>query len=234
LFPGEVRLEIVDPAGVPSSIAIRLRGGQLDVLDLDRPAAQASRPGPAEATDAPPPVPPRPTPEPRVDVAPTRPAPPPSWPPPAPPSYTPAEAVAPTPADTPPPATNVSSRGVWIASIGAIVAIGAAVMIPVSSGRIDNDRAELAKHCMTLLLNDSCTAKAGEQPAAQSLSDSIATWKAVELGAKIGVGVGLATVVLGIIVRYRDGAEAAPPQATLLLDQQDGRLRLGLAWALRF
>jgi hypothetical protein len=109
------------------------------------------------------------------------------------------------------------------------------VLLPVSSSHISDDRAALAKECMNgVVMNDWCTALPGHGPAAQSLADSIATWKGIQLGAKIGIGVGVATVVTGVIVRYRDGADSGPARPTVVIQQDGGRLQLGLGWALRF
>jgi hypothetical protein len=144
------------------------------------------------------------------------------------------------PGDAPPqePEVAVSSRGIWIAGIGATVAIAAVILVPVSSSHINDDRTALQKECMTLVVNDSCMALPGHGPAAQSLADSIATWKAIQTGAKVGIGVGAAAIVVGLIVRYRDGADAAAAttaaRPALVFDQKDGQLRPGLAWSFRF
>jgi hypothetical protein len=118
--------------------------------------------------------------------------------------------------------------------VGAAVAIAAVVLLPVSAGQIESDRRALADECMTMLMNDACIAKPGRGPAAQSLSDSIATWKAVQTGAWIGVGVGAAAIAAGAFLRYRDRADAAASRPALVLDQHGGRWVLGLAWRSTF
>ena len=48
---------------------------------------------------------------------------------------------------------------------------------------------------------------------------------------------GAVAVVGGLLLRYRDGADAAAaasPRAALVFDQEGGRLRLGLAWTAHF
>jgi hypothetical protein len=225
LFPGEVRLEIVELSGVTNGVTVRLRSGQLEVLDLDK-KPPASKPPVADAP--PPPAPPVAVPQP---AAPSRADPPsgPSEPPPPSPSLAAAGDVP-----GPEPEAVISSRGLWIAGIGAAVTVAAIVLIPVSSSQIAADRSDLMKECASPVMNDSCTALLGHGPAAQSLADSIATWKAISTGAKIGLGVGLVTVAGGLLLRYRDGANAAVARPALVLDQEGGRLLVGLAWASRF
>jgi hypothetical protein len=200
--------------------------GQLDELDLDR---QAPAPNPPVATveAAPPPVvAPRPAAEPVAGVAPPPPAPAAGWPP--------KPALREPDTGVHEPEGTVSSRGIWIAGIGATVAVAAAILLPVSSSQIESDRANLAKYCATTPKDDTCTATAGHGPDAQSLADSIATWKVIQTGAKIGIGVGLVAVAGGLLLRWHDGAEPAPARPALVFDAQSGRLQLGLGWARSF
>jgi len=225
LFPGDVRLDVAGPSGVSDSFTVRLRVGQLDELNLDRPAQ--APPQPAAAGTPPPAVSvPQPAATPPIALAPS-PAPPipitqaPTGPPPGP--------------DTPvEPETTASSRGVWIAGIGATVAIAAAILLPVSSSQIDTNRGKLMGECATVVMNDTCMAIVGHGPAAQSYADSIATWKAIRTGAYVGVGVGLAAVAGGLLLRWHDGSETPAARPALVLDGQGGQLQVGLMWARSF
>jgi hypothetical protein len=245
LFPGDVRIDIVDPVGGPASITVRLQAGHLDVLDLDKTPpvpkqATASGDGAAQAPASPPPAPPprteSATPPPRTEIAPAPPVPPPPTVSDARPREPDTGKLMDLDARPPEPEPDVSTRGWWLAGAGAVVTIAAVVLLPISSGRIESDRRELATHCVDMMImNDTCTAMLGQGPAAQSLSDSIATWKAIRIGAMVGIGVGLATVGSGLLLRYRDGASATPAaRPSLVLDHERGRVQLGLAWTFRF
>jgi uncharacterized membrane protein len=174
---------------------------------------------------APPSVAPRPAPDGDTDLLPL--------PPPGPPT---ADGSPPANGPTAPdrPEVDVSSRGIWIAGIGITIAIAAAILLPVSSSQIDSDRNALPDKCYTVVVNDACLANPGQGAAVQSLVDSIATWKAIRTGAYVGLGVGAAAVVGGIILRVHDGAVARTARATLVIDREGGPLQLGLAWTLRF
>jgi len=222
LFPGEVRLEIAGPGDTINSVTIRLRGGQLEVLDLDR-QTPAAKPPVAEANPpAPPPVAPRPAAEGDTDLLPL---------PPRPADGRPA-ANGPTSPDR--PEVDVSSRGIWIAGIGATIAIAAAILLTVSSSKIQSDRDALPAKCYTAVVNDACLAQPMEGPVVQSLVDSIATWKAIRTGAYVGLGVGAAALAGGILLRVHDGAVATSARPTLVIDRGGGPTQLGLAWTLRF
>src|SRR5499427_2291204 len=225
LFPGDVRLDVAGPSGVGDSFTVRLRVGQLDELNLDRPAQ--APPQPAAAGTPPPAVSvPQPAATPPIALAP-------SPPPPIP--ITQAPTGPPPGPDTPvEPETTASSRGVWIAGIGATVAIAAAILLPVSSSQIDTNRGKLMGECATVVMNDTCMAIVGHGPAAQSYADSIATWKAIRTGAYVGVGVGLAAVAGGLLLRWHDGSETPAARPALVLDGQGGQLQVGLMWARSF
>ncbi|HEY7371510.1 MAG TPA: hypothetical protein VIF57_04975, partial [Polyangia bacterium] len=222
LFPGEVRLEVAGPGDTINSVTIRLRGGQVEVLDLDKQAPAARPPVAESSAPTPPPVAARPPPEGDTDLLPL--------PPPGPPG---SDGSSPRNGPAPPdrPEVDVSSRGIWIAGIGATIAIAAAILLPVSSSHIQSDRDALPDLCYSPVVNDACLANPDKGSAAQSLVDSIATWKAIRTGAFVGLGVGLAALAGGIILRVHDGVAARP---TLVLDRQGGRLQMGLAWTLRF
>jgi len=231
LFPGDIRIDLVDAAGVPANIGVRLQAGHLDVLDLARtpPVTVA----PEHVEQRPPPPPPPPPPE--VRVAPAEPAP---RPPIA--AYTAPEPGGPRPLTEPPTAPprdaepEASMRGWWVASVGVVVAAVSVALIPISSGRIADDREALVNECEPPVMNDTCTALNGHKAAAQSLSDSIATWKAVRTGAYIGIGVGVVTAATGLILRNSDQATAATGARPALVIDRDGHFTAGLAWTYRF
>ncbi len=225
LFPGEVRLDILDPPSGATPLTVRLQAGQLEVLDLDKPTPVPQPRSPEVVVPAPAPAP---------APATTEPAPPPAPPelaagvPPAPPP--------PSPLDAKPAAADVDvpSRGIWLAVAGAVVTVAAVALLPISGNQIDSDRSALAAECVDRVVNDACTAKPGHGQAAQDLVDSIATWKGIRTGATVGIGVGLVAVGAGLILRYRDGANAAAAAPTLVFVQESGGLRLGVAWTGRF
>jgi hypothetical protein len=117
-----------------------------------------------------------------------------------------APAAAP-PANEPPrtPSTadehGKSSLGWVLLGGGALVALGGGAFVPLASSKIDDHRQDLALNCDQLNGEDACAhAKPNGQTAAQNAADGIATWKAVRTGAFIGLGVGAAAVVAGVIV----------------------------------
>jgi hypothetical protein len=83
---------------------------------------------------------------------------------------------------------------------GALLVAGGAVLVPVASSRIGDHRNDLASNCDQLSGEDACAhAKPNGQTAAQTAADGIATWKAVRTGAFVGLGVGAATLVAGVV-----------------------------------
>jgi hypothetical protein len=213
LFPGDIQLETVDAAGHPSTVTVRLQSGHLELLDLATAVSVESSSDALASPEPTPPPPPRPSPL-------TAPAP------------QPAAPLAWIPPDAPQPVGTSSAA--WPLMIGgAAVAIAAAVLLPVSRGQIDDDRAALAAECSVLPTGDVCEfAWNGQGAAAQSHEDGIATWKAVRLGAWIGLGVGLATVATGLVLKIRE-PRSMPPMPALLPDGA-GRAMPALAWSLRF
>lgn len=242
LFPGDVRIDLVDAAGVPATVGVRLQAGHLDVLDLARTPPAPAMPERApervqeqvreQVQERPPPTPP-----PAVSVAP----PDATARPPVAPAYAPrpeseglqplSEPPAPSPYEAAPEA---STRGWWLVSAGVVVAVVSVALVPISSGRIDDNRKALAGECVDPVMNDRCMAMIGHQAAAQSYSDSITTWKAVHTGAWVGAGVGLATVVAGLILHSHDQTAAAASGRPAVVVDHDGHLTLGLAWNYRF
>jgi hypothetical protein len=215
LFPGSVEIEAVDPAGRTVAVAVHLQAGLLERVNL--PAATAGAPAPEAApAAASPPAPQVPAPA--------------------------AGAVTPgtgaTPGWSPSPRESedqpTTSAAAWPLIItGAVIAAGAAVLIPVSGGRIDDDRSALAAECTTPPTGDVCAvAYNGQRAAAQSHEDGIATWKGVRLGAWIGLGVGVATLGTGLVLKLRE--PAAPPITPALVLDAGGRPSVALAWRFRF
>jgi hypothetical protein len=228
LFPGDVRIDLVDAAGAPASVGVHLQAGHLDVLDLARtPPATVT---PERTDDHPPAAPP-----PAVKLAP------PDTTSRAPGASSDAEALQPlTEAPTArAPARHAepepSTRGWWVAGVGVVLTAAAVALLPISSGRIDDDRKALANECVDPVVNDTCMAISGHREAAQSYADSIATWQGLRTGAWVGLGVGLATLGTGLILHHHDqGAAASGPRPALVVDRDGGRLTLGLAWTFGF
>jgi hypothetical protein len=230
LFPGDIRIDLVDAAGTPASVGVHLQAGHLDVLDLARTPPATVTPERAEERPSPPP--------PAVKVAPPDTT---ARPPAAPGSPPDSEALQPlseapgAPAPTRDAEVESSTRGWWLAGVGVVLTAVAVALLPISSGRIDDNRKALAGECVDPVVNDTCMAIAGHRDAAQSYSDSIATWKAVHTGAWVGVGVGLATVGAGLILHHHDqGAAAGGARPALVVDRGGGHLTLGLAWSFGF
>jgi hypothetical protein len=203
-----------------------LQAGHLDVLDLARTPPATITP---ERVETPPPAPP-----PAVKVAPDAPprAPAAAAPPDA-EGLQPLNEAPPTPGPARDTGAEASTRGWWLTGAGVVLTAVAVALIPISGSHIDDNRKALAGECVDAVVNDTCMAIAGHREAAQSYSDSIATWKAVRTGAWIGVGVGVATIATGLILRTHDRS-AAGPRPALVLDHDGGHLTLGLAWAYRF
>ena len=206
LFPAAVELELLFPAGETAAHAVRPRAGTTEVVELQPPApalpAPASPVAPIDPIAAPPPAQAEPAPALLVDREPA-----------------PAQPEA------------VSARGWWLAGVGAAVAVAAAVLVPVSGGRVDSSRTALAGECVDAVVNDQCLAKPGHREQAQSYSDDIATWKNVRTGAWVGVGVGLAAVVAGVVLRLSD-APVAGSHAGLgaAIDRRSGTNLVLLTW----
>ncbi|HEY5957503.1 MAG TPA: hypothetical protein VIV60_13145 [Polyangiaceae bacterium] len=89
---------------------------------------------------------------------------------------------------------------VLLGSGASVATVGAALAI-FSVGRIRHSRAALANACLVQLGGpDTCSnARPGMQATAQSHSDSIATWQAVQTGSWIGVGVGSLAALTGLV-----------------------------------
>lgn len=80
------------------------------------------------------------------------------------------------------------------------VAALSVVSLIVSSKRLSDSRRDLFERCATQLGGpDTCAhAKAGQQDAAQSASDSIATWKAMRTGSWLSLSLGIAGMVTSV------------------------------------
>jgi hypothetical protein len=224
LFPAVAELELSFAAGETATYAVHLRAGKTEVVEVPPPAAAAAAaPAPAlsglgpRASDlgeeARGPKPDVRSPEARSPEAPGL-----NW------------------ADrgpAPPPPAAVSARGWWLAGAGAAIAVAAAVLVPVSGSRVDSSRTALAGECVDLVVNDQCLAKPGHREQAQSYADDIATWKNVRTGAWVGVGVGLAAVVAGAVLRLSDTGVAGSHAGTGLgaaLDHRAGTNLALLTW----
>jgi hypothetical protein len=155
-----------------------------------------------------------------------------------------AERAGAPPAGAPPPSPpSPSARraGAWLIGAGAVLAVAAAVAVPVAQSRLDAHRTALQGECATALRDDFCEGvKTGELTAAQGDVDGIATWKAVRIGAWVGAGVGLGALATGLVLRFTRGADGERAQAStatlsplLASDAAGGRL-VGLASAWRF
>jgi hypothetical protein len=112
---------------------------------------------------------------------------------------------------------------------GVAIAAGGGVMAVVSQGRIDDERADLRNSCDMLSGTDACTtSKPDRQEEAQADVDAIATWKAVRIGAWVGLGAGVAAAGYGIWTLVRGG----PPEFAPALVVTDRGLAFG--WSGRF
>ena len=143
--------------------------------------------------------------------------------------------LAPRVSETPTaPAPGKTSAAAWPLIVGgAAVAVAAAVLIPVSQGRIDDNRSTLAATCNAPPVDDVCaTAMNGKREAAQSAEDALATWKAARIGAWIELGVGAAAAIREVLLKVRGGG---PPHVTaLLVPEANGRPTIASTWGLRF
>jgi hypothetical protein len=142
--------------------------------------------------------------------------------------------VAPIPRSPDEPAARATSGAAWpLVAVGLTVAVAGGVLVWVSQGKIDDNRANLGKTCDGAPVDDTCArAIYGMQGAAQAAQDAIATWKAVRLGSFIGLGVGAAVAVTGVALKL--GGGGGPPVTALIVPDRDGRATLAVAWRLRF
>jgi hypothetical protein len=118
---------------------------------------------------------------------------------------------------------------------GLVVSVAGGVFVAVSQSKIEENRTALMNACMTYSAADTCMyAKQGtdKQEAAQTAANDIVTWKGARLAAEIGLGVGVAVAVSGVVVKLVGGG--APPVTAALMLDRDGRPALGAAWRLRF
>ena len=134
----------------------------------------------------------------------------------------------------PPAVGRTTSSAAWPLIVGGLaVAVAAAVLVPISQGRIDDNRSALAATCAAPPVDDVCmTALGGKRDAAQSSEDAIATWKAARLGAWIGLGAGAAAAVTGLVLKL--GGGGAPRLTALLAPDSAGRPTMAVAWSVRF
>lgn len=181
VFAGETRIEGI--AGDQHTIrTVSLASGQLEVIDLAVPSSTR--------TEAPPP-PPRAT----VVREP----------------FLPTSIAPPTPMA---PVVVASSRGTTLgwALAGTGVGLGAfaAVLAGVAAQQASQARSDLTGPC-AVIVDDTCpTPRRGGTTAAQSLVNDIATWKAVSVGAWIGVGAGILAAGSGTALLWRGGSTSMP------------------------
>jgi hypothetical protein len=241
LFAEETALELVDPDGRVTSYSLALARGRTDVLDLDAAPVVATVPSvvPAAAAAEPPAAPPA------AEGAAAQPLPA-VAPPAAPVAVAPSPASPPAPPAAPPTVVSGGGHpGAWLIVTGLVVAAAGGVMVAVSNNQLQDLRTDLVKRCNIPDGPDACTqAKMNEQGAATTDVDGIASWKAVRIGAWVGVGVGAAVAGAGVIIGLlgnsregvasggapRDGALAARWIPTPVV----GTTQVGLAWNGRF
>ena len=138
------------------------------------------------------------------------------------------------PAAPPAPEARKTSAAAWSLIVsGLAVAVAAAVFAPVSQGKIDDNRTMLAATCNAAPVDDVCAiAMNGKRDAAQSSENAIATWKAVRVGAWIGLGVGAAAAVTGVVLKLSGGG--ASQVTALVVPDGDRGPTIAVGWRLRF
>jgi hypothetical protein len=155
---------------------------------------------------------------------------------PAPPASTPPkQASAPTALATAPPprprevveSSGSNGLGVGLLVTGAVVAVASGVTLLVANKNLDSARDHLATTCTDLLGTDRChqTSPAWAVQA-QSDVDAISSWKAVRVGAYIGLGVGLVSAAIASAVLASSPRRKAPVQAEFAFGPANGALLL--------
>lgn len=177
LFTGETVVSFEAPDGSTESRTVELRAGERRTLELDK----ADEPEPP-SNDVP---------ESRRQVSSHG-------------SRTSAEPPSPPPKpDRPAPVEDSSSPLAWalVASGTGLAAVSGAVVF-VAFDRIDTNRISLEALCAELDGPDQCpVAKSdADVPLAQEHVNAIETWKAVRLGAWVGLGAGVATAAAGALL----------------------------------
>ena len=124
----------------------------------------------------------------------------------------------------------------WSFVIGGLaVGVAGAALVAISQNEIENRRGTLAQTCMSFSGPDTCgvaNARMGDQAAAQTAENDIVTWKGVRLGAEIGVGVGAALAVTGVVLKLV--GSGAPAVSAMVVPDRDGRASFAAAWRIRF
>jgi len=99
------------------------------------------------------------------------------------------------------PSRGGDALGLGLALGGGAVTLASAILIPVSNGSINDSRAELEQSCEVRSGLDDCVhPNPGETARAQAAVNDIATWKAVRVGAWVGLGLGVAATVSGVVL----------------------------------
>lgn len=106
-----------------------------------------------------------------------------------------------------------SKAGPWLLiGSGAALTVVSAILVPVSNGRIDSARRDLEISCAVPNGADACfSANPGYEQSAQDQVDSIATYKAVRMGAWIGLGAGSVALVTGVALAAHASATRPAP-----------------------
>jgi hypothetical protein len=116
-----------------------------------------------------------------------------------------APATAPTGAQTVPlsdAGAGARTLGWSLMVAGGVIVVVAGAGLIVSSGGLSSRRDSLAEHCSIFKVGDTdqCkTPKTGQEAAAQSDNDAIATWKGVRTASFITGGVGLMIFGVGVV-----------------------------------
>jgi hypothetical protein len=198
LFPGETRVELVDPTTGQrrTTLTIHATIGRLEVVELDALADLR----------APPPAPPAPTPAPPPATLGGR--------PPQLEARSGDAPLLPLTESEPPPAARGGGAGhralAWsLLGAGVAVAAASAVMIPVSFSELSSERSALAGSCAVLSGTDACAhPQPNMQHTAQDHVDAIATWKNVRIAGWVGLGAGVVSAAVGTVLLVRGGPEA--------------------------
>jgi hypothetical protein len=197
LFPGDAKIELIDPTTGQrrTALTVQLTVGKLAVVELD---SIADLRAPSPAPPAVPAPPPQLEPKPGSGDAP----------------------LLPLAESEPPPQTGGGGGGggggghhalAWsLLGAGVAVAAGSAVMIPVSYSELSSERSALQSSCMVRVGTDACTTPyAGMQQTAQNQVDAIATWKSLRIVAWAGLGAGAVSAAVGAVLLLRGGGPEA-------------------------
>ncbi|MBN2193565.1 MAG: hypothetical protein JW751_12180 [Polyangiaceae bacterium] len=92
-------------------------------------------------------------------------------------------------------------HGPVVAVAGAVVATGSVVLVPIANGQLASARNRLDQLCSVTVQHDECAAaEPADRDEAQKNVDAIATWRNLRIAAFVGVGVGMAGLVVGTLL----------------------------------